>query len=55
MTADDNYSLLNRDNVTEPIHTQVSQKQETFSEFFLAISKSTFNFKDFQKKDDLHC
>ena len=52
LTADDKYSLLNRDNVTEPIHTQLSQKQKTFSEFSLAISKSTLNFKHFQKKDE---
>ena len=54
MTADDQYSLLNRDNLTQPIRTQLSQKQKAFSEFFLAFSKSTWNFKILRKKDDLH-
>ena len=35
LTADDKYSLLNRDNLTQPIHMQLSQKQKNFLEFFL--------------------
>ena len=54
MTADDKYSLLNRDNLTQPIATRLSQKQKTFFIFFLVFSKSTLNFEHFQKKDDLH-
>ena len=54
MTADDKYSLLNRDNLTQPIPTQLSQKQKAFAECFLAFSKSTLNFEHFQKKYDLH-
>ena len=54
LTADDKYSLLNRDNLTEPIRTQVSQKLTAFSQFFLAFPKSTLNFEHFQKKDDPH-
>ena len=54
LTADDKHSLLNRDNLTELIHTQLSQKLKTFSQFFFAFSKSTLNFKHFQKKDDSH-
>ena len=30
LTADDKYSLLNRDNLTQPIQMQLSQKQKTF-------------------------
>ena len=37
-----------------PIRMQLSQKQEAFSEFFLAFSKSTLHFEHFQKKDDPH-
>ena len=33
-TANDNYSLLNRDNLTQPIQIQLSQKQKAFSQFF---------------------
>ena len=52
LTADDKYSPLNRENLTQPIRTKLSQKQETFHEFFLAFSKSTLNFEHFKKKDD---
>ena len=54
MTADGKYSLLNRDNLTQHIRTQLSQKQKAFFEFFVAFSKSTLNFEHLQKKDDLH-
>ena len=54
MTADDKYSLLNRDNLRQPIPTQLSQKQKAFSEVFLAFSKSALTSKHFKKKDDLH-
>ena len=52
LTADDKYSPLNRDNLTQPIGTKLSQKQQAFPEFFLAFSKSTLNFEHFKKKDD---
>ena len=52
LTADDKYSPLSRDNLTQPIRTELSQKQQTFPEFFLAFSQSTLNFEHFQKKDD---
>ena len=54
MTADDKYSLLNSDNLKQPIPTQLSQKQKAFSGFFLAFSKFTLTFEHFQKKDDSH-
>ena len=54
MTADDKYSLLNRDNLTQPIPTILSQNEKAFSQCFLAFSKSTLNFEHFQKKDDPH-
>ena len=50
LTADDKYSLLNRDNLTQPIRTPLSQKQKAFSECFFAFSKSALNLKHFQKK-----
>ena len=34
LTADDKYSLLNRDNLTQPIQIVLSQKEKTFSQFF---------------------
>ena len=54
LTADDKYSLLNRDNLTQPIGTQLFQKEKASSEFFLAFSKSTLNFEHFEKNDDNH-
>ena len=54
MTADDKYSLLNRDNLTQPIPTRLCQKQKAFFRFFLAFWKSTLNLEHLQKKDDLH-
>ena len=50
MTTDDKYSLLNRDNLTQPIPPQLSQKQKAFAQFFLPVSKSTLTFEHFQKK-----
>ena len=52
LTADDKYSPLNRDNLTKPVRTKLSQKQQAFLEFFLAFSKYTLNFEHFQKTDD---
>ena len=54
LTGDDKYSLLNRDNLKESIHTQLSQKPKTFSESFFEFSKSALNFKHLPKKDDSH-
>ena len=47
MTADDKYSLLNGDNLTQTNPTQLSQKQNPFSEFFRPFSKFTLNFEHF--------
>ena len=52
-TADDMYSLLNRDNSTQPIRIQLSRKEKTFSEFFSEVSKSRLNFEDFLKNPTL--
>ena len=54
LTADDKYALLNRGNLTQPIHMQLSQKEKTFSEFLFAFLKSILNLEYFLKKDDPH-
>ena len=54
LTADDKYSLLNRDNFTHPIQMQLFQKQKRFSHFFSAALKSKVNFEHFQKKVGPH-
>ena len=50
LSADGKYSLLNRDNLTQPIQMQVSGKLKTFAQFFAAFLKSRLNFEHFQKK-----
>ena len=54
LTVDDKHYMLNRDNLTQPIQIQLSQKQKTFSEFFLKFLKSIINFKQLGKEDDPH-
>ena len=52
LTDDKKYSLLYRENLTQAIQILLSQKRNTFSQFFSAFLKSTLNFAHFQKKDD---
>ena len=52
LTVNDKHYLLNRDNLTQPIQMQLSEKQKTFSEFFFAVVKSILNFKHLTKKHD---
>ena len=54
LTVDDKHYMLNRDNLTEPIQPQLSQKEKTFSEFFFAFLKSILNYKHLPKKVDHH-
>ena len=54
LTADDKYSLLNRDNLTQSIQTLLSQKKKTFSQFFSSFLKPILNFEHFEKRDDPH-
>ena len=53
MNADEKYSCLNRDNLTQPIQINLSQKR-TFSRISFAFLKSRLNLEHFQKKDDTH-
>ena len=50
LAANENYPVLNRDNLTIPIQMQFSQKQNTFSYFFAAFLKGAINFKYVVKK-----
>ena len=54
LTVNDKHYLLNRDNLTQPIQIQLSQKQKIFSEFFFAFLKSILNFKHLPKQNDPH-
>ena len=50
LTDDAKYSLVYRDNLTQPIQILLSQKPKDFSEFFSAFLKSTLNFEHFREK-----
>ena len=52
LTANDKYSLLNRDNLERQIQMQLFQKQKTFYWLFSAFLKSNLNFDHFQKQDN---
>ena len=53
--ADEKYPVLNRDNLTIPIHMELSQKEKTFSEVLDSFLNSLLNVKHFEKKkNDAH-
>ena len=54
LTVDEKHYLLTKDNLTQTIHIQLSQKQKTFFEFFFAFLKSILNFKHLPKQNDPH-
>ena len=52
MTTDDKYSRRNMLNFTQQYEASLSQKQKTFSGFFLAFLKCALNLEHFEKKDE---
>ena len=56
LTADDKYSLVNKDNLTEVIQILLSEKKNDFFLcfffFFFAFLKFRLNFENFPKRDD---
>ena len=52
LTADDKYSGSNMQNLPKQFRTPLSQKQKTFSEFFIAFLRCAWNLEHFQKKDE---
>ena len=54
LTVDHKHYLLTRDNLTQPIQMQLSQKQKGFSEFVFAFLKSILNLQDISNKDNPH-
>ena len=52
LTADDKYSCSNMQNFPEQFQTPLSQKQKTFSGFFIAYLKCAWNLEHFPKKDE---
>ena len=54
LTADDNYSVLNRGNLLQDFEMHLCEIQKIFCEFFFTFSKFRVNFEDFQEKGDSH-
>ena len=52
MTTDDKYSRRNMLNFTQQFEAPLSQKQETFSGFFIAFLKYALNLEHFEEKDE---
>ena len=52
MTTDDKYYRRNMLNFTQQIEAPFSQRQKTFSQFFLPFLKSALNLEHFEKKDE---
>ena len=52
LTVDDKYSGSNMQNFPQQFQTPLSQKQKTFSQFFIAFLKYAWNLEHFQKKDE---
>ena len=50
LTADDKYSGSNMQNLLKQFQTPLSQKQKTFSKFFIAFLECAWNLEHFQKK-----
>ena len=47
LTADQNYSPLNSENLAQSIQMQFSKKQKTLSEFLSSFLKSILSFEHF--------
>ena len=52
MTPDDKYSRRNMLKFTQKLEAPLSQKEKTFSGFFLAFLKCKLNLEHFAKKDE---
>ena len=52
LTTDDKYSGSNIQNLPQQFQTPLSQKQKTFSGFFIAFLKCAWNLEHFLKKHE---
>ena len=53
LTADDKYSGSNMQNLSQQVQMPLSQKQKTFSGFFIAFLKCAWNLEHLKKKMDI--
>ena len=54
LTANAKYPVRDCENLSSPIQMQLSLYPKFFSDWSFVLLEFTSNFKDFQKKDDLH-
>ena len=52
LTVDDKYSGSNMQNLPQQFQTPLSQKQKTFSGFFIVFLKCAWTLEHFQEKDE---
>ena len=52
LTVDEKYSCSNMQNLQQQFQTPLSNKQKTFSGFFIAFLKCAWNLEHFQKNDE---
>ena len=52
LTSDDKYSGSNMQSLPQLFQTPLSQKQKSFSGFFIAFLKCAWNLEHFQKEDE---
>ena len=52
LTTDYKYSRRNMLNFTQQYEAPLSQKQKTFSKFFIPFLKCALNVENFEKKDE---
>ena len=52
LTADDQFSGSNMQNLPQQFRTPLTQKQKTFSAFLIKFLKVAWNLEHFQKKDE---
>ena len=54
LTSDGKYPVRGCENLQLPIQMQLSEREKTFSPFFVPFLESTSHFKHFEKKHDFH-
>ena len=52
LTADDKYSCRKMENFPQQLQMLLSQKRKTFSGFFIAFLKCSWNLEHFEKRDE---
>ena len=52
LTTDDKHSRRNMLNFTQQLEAPISQKQKTFSGFFIAFLKCALNLEHLEKEDE---